>query len=242
MKNFNDNLKEIFTLVRYIYVLVELGDKYFYNSDHGESDALSLIENIKFNLDAIFDYHFSEDDIKTTDYIKDDETAAHAIIEIIMDVINFMVDYTCPVHIHKILLDRTDNLAKSLITTIHSNGIDTTKDAEAIAYAYKTLGEVCATKVEQTANSTSPIYFDTDSVTKPALNKIYGTYLERGAGRKLYDYEQAIKRIKKTLRSDLGLFNTLDEIAGTIEALDNSLNGINTTEMRDIITDRKESE
>lgn len=237
MKKFDGNLKEILTLVRYIYVLVELGDKYFYNSDHGESDAMSLIENIKFNLDAIFDYHFSEDDIKTSDYIKDDETAAHAIIEIIMDVINVMVNYTCPVHIHKILLDRTDNLAKSLIITIRQNGIDTTDDAEAIAYAYKTLGEVCATKAEQTANSTSSIYFDTDSITTPSITKIYGTYLERG--KKLCDYEQAIKRIKKTLQSDLSLFSALDEISGTLKALDNSLNGINTTEVRDIITNRK---
>lgn len=243
MKKFDKNLKEILTLARYIYALVELSDKYFYNSDHGESDALSLIENIKFNLDAIFDYHFSDEDIKTTDYIKDDETAALAIIEIIMDVINFMVDYTSPIHIHKILLDRTDNLAKSLITTIRSNGIDTTEDAEAIAYSYKVLGEICATKVEQTANSTSPIYFDTDSVIKPMLNKTYGIVLnERGAGKKLYDYEMAIKRIKKAFNSHKSMSNTLLDISGTLEALDNSLNGINTTEVRDIITNRKESE
>lgn len=233
MKKFDNNLKEIFSLARYIYVLVELSDKYFYNSDHGESDALSLIENIKFNLDAIFDYHFSEDDIKTTDYIKNDETAAHAIIEIIMDVINFMVDYTSPIHIHKILLDRTEDISKSLITTIRKNGIDTTEDAEAIAYAYKTLGEVCATKVEQIDYSISPIYFDTDSIIKPALNKMYGTSAVRSNGKvfskTLANYEMAVNRIKKVLQSDLSLCSALDEIYGTLDALDNSLNGIDTT-------------
>lgn len=243
MKKFDGNLKEILTLVRYIYVLVALRDKYFYKSDHGESDATSFIENIKFNLDAIYDYHFSEDDIKSTDYVKDDETAAHAIIEIIMDVINFMVDYTSPIHIHKILLDGAGDLAESIITSIRLNGIDTTGDVETAAYAYKVLGKVSSTKAEQISTSISPSYFDTDSVIKPLLNKTYGiVFNERGAGKKLYDYEQAIKRIKKTLQSDLSLFNMLDEIAGTIEALDNSLNGINTTEVRDIITDRKESE
>lgn len=242
-KTFDEMLSSTLNLIVNIYALAEYSDQYFYNSYHGEMDSTELIENITFNLEAIQKYHFGDDEIKETDYVRDDYTAAQAIIEAIMSIVNFMVDYTSPQHIYALLNERAKDIAESLILCITHDGIDTIENGYKLAYAYKILGERAAYYANVDGGKTPLKYFDTDSVTKSTYNRVYGIVLnERGAGKKLYNYEQAIKRIKKTLRSDLDIFNTLDEVKGTIEALENSLNGINTTEVRDIITDRKESE
>ena len=126
-KTFAEVLTSTLNLVTNIYALAEYADDYFFNTSHGEMDSTDLIENITFNLNAIEKYHFGEDAPKSTDFVHDDHTAAQAIIEAIMSLINFMVDYTSPTHIYAQLDERAKDLAENIILVITHNGIDTIK-------------------------------------------------------------------------------------------------------------------
>lgn len=229
-KTFAEVLTSTLNLIANIYALAEYADEYFYNSSHGEMDSTDLIENITFNLNAIAEYHFGDDEIKETDYVKDDRTAAQAIIEAIMSLINFMVDYTSPQHIYALLNERAKDLAENLILCITRDGIDTTKDCEILAYAYKVLGERAAYYAVSEGGSTPLMYFDTDSVTKEILTKTTLNAV-RGNGKTLCkqyaNYQEAIRRIRGTLLSDKSSISCLAEISDTILKLD-AANGIDT--------------
>lgn len=218
-KTFAEVLTSTLNLITNIYALAEYADEYFYNSSHGEMDSTDLIENITFNLNAIAEYHFGDDEIKDTDYVRDDRTAAQAIIEVIMSVINFMVDYTSPQHIYAQLNERAKDLAENLILCITRDGIDTTKDCEILAYAYKVLGERAAYYAVSEGGKTPLIYFDSDSLLNvPTDSKFV---------RKYRNCQEAIRKIRGILCSDKSAISCIADISSTILTLD-AANGIDT--------------
>ena len=228
-KTFAEVLTSTLSLITNIYALAEYCDEYFYKSSHGEMDSTDLIENITFNLNAIEKYHFGEDAPKSTDYVRDDHTAAQAIIEAIMSLINFMVDYTSPHHIYALLNERAKDLAENLILCITRDGIDTTKDCEILAYAYQVLGERAAFYAVTEGGSTPTMYFDTDALYKAAneASPCHVVTMERGFGEKYANYQEAIRRIRGILLSDKSSIACIAEISNLLLKLDEA-NGIDT--------------
>lgn len=230
-KTFDEMLSSTLNLVTNIYALAEYADEYFYNSSHGEMDSSELIENITFNLEAIKNYHFGDDEIKDTDYVRDDRTAAQAIIEVLMSVINFMVDYTSPQHIYAQLNERAKDLAENLILCITRDGIDTTKDCEMLAYAYQVLGERAAFYAVTEGGRTPLTYFDTDSVTKQTRNAIFRNAMRSNGkilnAQRYANYQEAMRRIRGILCSDKSALSCIADISNTILTLD-AANGTDT--------------
>ena len=219
-----ENLEGIFALHANNMVITEKMDEYTFGSTSTELSLEEMIENIKFNLESISNYISEENSSPITD----DEEAARFMLGALVSLTQFMVETTDPAILRSILHERVLSNTKDFLKMARHDGIDTIEDNENIAYAYKVLGERAAYEMAQNWHSTSPTYFDTDTVCNGSdkHKHCYIVMQERGFGKKYFNMQVAIRKIKDALRSDKCMANTLADISSIISLLD----GIDTTE------------
>ena len=219
-----ENLEGIFALHENNMVITEKMDEYTFGSTSTELSLEEMIENIKFNLESISNYISEENSSPITD----DEEAARFMLGALVSLTQFMVETTDPAILRSILHERVLSNTKDFLKMARHDGIDTIEDNENIAYAYKVLGERAAYEMAQNWHSTSPTYFDTDTVCNGSdkHKHCYIVMQERGFGKKYFNMQVAIRKIKDALRSDKCMANTLADISSIISLLD----GIDTTE------------
>ena len=230
-----ENLEGIFNLHAQNMAITEKMAEYTFGSTSNELSLeemieLSLeemIENITSDLKDIAVYISGEDSSLITP-ITDDEESARFMLGVLVTLTQFMVETTDPAILRSLLHERVMSNAKDFLKMARHDGIDTIEDSENIAYAYKVLGERAAYEMMQNLHSTSPTYFDTDTVCNGSdkHKHCYIVMQERGFGKKYFNMQMAIRKIKDALHSDKCMANTLADISSIISLLD----GIDTTE------------
>ena len=205
-----ENLEGILNLHAQNMAITEKMAEYTFGSTSNELTLEEMISNITFDLTQVANYISGDEPSSAVD---DDEDSAHCMLDALVTLTQFMVETTDPEILRSILHERVMSNAKDFLKMARHDGIDTIEDSENIAYAYKVLGERAAYEMVQNLHSTSPTYFDTDTVCNKN-NKHKHCYIviqERGFGKKYCNMQMA---------------NTLADISSIISLLD----GINTTE------------
>lgn len=220
-----ENLEGILNLHAQNMAITEKMAEYTFGSTSNELSLEEMIEGITFDLKSIADYISGEEPSSAVD---DDEDAAHSMLDALVTLTQFMVETTDPAILRSILHERVMSNAKDFLKMARHDGIDTIEDNENIAYAYKVLGERAAYEMAQNWHSTSPTYFDTDTVCNGSdkHKHCYIVMQERGFGKKYFNMQMAIRKIKDALHSDKCMANILADISSIISLLD----GIDTTE------------
>lgn len=220
-----ENLEGIFALHANNMAITEKMAEYTFGSTSNELTLEEMISSITFDLAQVANYISGDESSSAVD---DDEDAAHCMLDALVTLTQFMVETTDPAILRAILHERVMSNAKDFLKMARHDGIDTIEDSENIAYAYKVLGERAAYEMMQNLHSTSPTYFDTDTVCNGSdkHKHCYIVMQERGFGKKYFNMQMAIRKIKDALHSDKCMANTLADISSIISLLD----GIDTTE------------
>lgn len=220
-----ENLEGILNLHAQNMAITEKMAEYTFGTTSNELTLEEMISSITFDLAQVANYISGDEPSSAVD---DEEDAAHSILDALVTLTQFMVETTDPAILRAILHERVLTNTKDFLKMARHDGIDTIEDSENIAYAYKVLGERAAYEMMQNLHSTSPTYFDTDSVCNGSdkHKHCYIVMQERGFGKKYFNMQMAIRKIKDALHSDKCMANTLADISSIISLLD----GINTTE------------
>lgn len=219
-----ENLEGIFNLHAQNMAITEKMAEYTFGTTSNERTLEELIEDITFDLTQISNYISGDEPSSAVD----DEEAARFMLGALVSLTQFMTETTDPAILRSLLHERVMSNAKDFLKMARHDGIDTIEDSENIAYAYKVLGERAAYEMMQNLHSTSPTYFDTDTICNGSdkHKHCYIVMQERGFGKKYFNMQMAIRKIKDALHSDKCMANTLADISSIISLLD----GINTTE------------
>lgn len=219
-----ENLEGIFNLHAQNMAITEKMAEYTFGTTSNKRTLEELIEDITFDLTQISNYISGDEPSSAVD----DEEAARFMLGALVSLTQFMTETTDPAILRSLLHERVMSNAKDFLKMARHDGIDTIEDSENIAYAYKVLGERAAYEMMQNLHSTSPTYFDTDTICNGSdkHKHCYIVMQERGFGKKYFNMQMAIRKIKDALHSDKCMANTLADISSIISLLD----GINTTE------------
>lgn len=170
------NLRDVFDMMVSFFMMTSDIAKAYCSAP--EYTAEELIENISFDLRSIAEYHFGEDNSMGVD---DEEDAARAFIDVLSNVIEFMLNFIDPTMLLHCLHDNNTRVSKDLIKTFSHDGIDTIEAVESVARAYAVLGQCAHDVMKYDLNRTPLEYFDTDSIPhindvkrKELLNAIFG--------------------------------------------------------------------